>query len=173
MGLSEGFETLIRTVLAAMIFFATAYRVVTALFEREIGGFGGLVLLGGLFALVTAAITNLNSSWYFLYLLAMFVWLAVAFVLPAIVMERERTKMLREDLEKALQGVAFDPLNVAAYCVLADTYRKMGNLDLAIENYQKALELQPTLKREKQRLAAALDEKAALQPRKKKTQAKQ
>jgi len=162
MDFAQGFEIFFRIIVAVSIFAATGYRVITALFEREVGDLGGIILLGGLLGLTAMAITHLDSQYFFFFLLGMFIWLGLAFLLPAAFMERERQRMIREDLTRAQQGIDFDPNNVAAYCMLADTYRKMGELDLAIANYRKALELQPTLKRERQRLESALRDKAEL-----------
>jgi hypothetical protein len=169
MDFSVGFETLVKMIVVGLIFFATGYRVVTALFEREISASGGLILIGGLIGLAAGAVSSIDnesSLLFFLSLVGMFAWLGAALVIPEIFLERERKKMLNEDLTRSLQGIAFDPNNVAAYCMLADTYRKMGKLDLAIENYRKALELDPTLKREKLRLESSLRDLAALQSRK-------
>ena len=53
-----------------------------------------------------------------------------------------------EDIAKYTAAMDFDPKNVAAQSLLADTYRRMGRVELALEEYKAAVRLDPSLRPE-------------------------
>ena len=152
--------TVMSWAIVALVCGGAAYWILSAAFEKELAAWEALALIFGLIAFAGVAIRLSKTGWFFPFLGIIGIIAVVIIYLPPLLSDKKRREMWCDDIIKYRQALDFDPLNVAAYSFLGDAYLKLGDIDQAIENYRKAIELDPKLIEEKQKLAHALQDKA-------------
>jgi tetratricopeptide (TPR) repeat protein len=149
--------------LVAAICFGIGWRLLAALFEKELALWEAMVLFSCLFAFAGLAIRLAESNLFYPFLLLAGLVIAAVRYYPQILEEKRRRSIIAEDLQRCRQALDFDPLNVAAYSLMGDIYMRLGELDEAIANYRKAIELDPKASAEQDKLDGAMREKAMLE----------
>jgi tetratricopeptide (TPR) repeat protein len=152
--------TVLGWAIVALVCGGAAYWLVSAAFEKELAAWEALIGIIGIIAFAGVAIKLSKTIWFLPFLGIIGVAAALITFLPPLLSDKKRREMWIKDLAKYRHALDFDPKNVAAYSFLGDTYTKLGDYDQAVENYRKALELDPTLVEEKQKLAFAMQDKA-------------
>jgi len=149
-------------IICAGVSFAGAFWIISCWFDRKLSGRESVLLLVGLLAVECLAMAMPGAG--LLVLAAAVVGGAVLIRMLAGRAERRLASSFeQEDIAKYREAMELDPKNVAAHSLLADTYRRRGELELAIQEYQAALGLDPSLRQERywvQQLEAQLDERA-------------
>jgi Flp pilus assembly protein TadB len=148
--LAEAFFLVFQMAICAVIAFAGGYMILSAVFARQISGREAFLLVAGLFVLMFICVKMmLYGGPGILVLLVVVAGTAALFTVLARTADRRLTKGLDDEetgrYERALE---IDPDNVAAHALLADTYRRRGELERAIEEYEAALRLEPSLREE-------------------------
>ena len=162
-GLPIALAMIFKWALVAAVCFGIGWRLLTALFEKELALWEAMVLFSCLFAFAGMAIRLSESALFFPFLLLTGILIAGLRYYPQILEERRRHGIIAEDLQRCRQALDFDPLNVAAYSLMGDIYMRLGDYDEAIANYRKAVELDPKASAEQDKLEGALREKAVLE----------
>jgi len=160
----------LKLVICALISFAGAFLILSSWFDRKISGVEALLLALGLliveFIGVSLSFHGESGIWFLLLIVSGVP--ALFWGLARRADRRLRDSMVAEDIASYQAAIDFDPKNVAAHSLLADTYRHMEELERAIEEYRAALALDPTLKPERywvQRLEAELERRASKEMR--------
>jgi len=139
----EGGVLLLKWLLAIAVGGALILRTVHALFEREIEVWQGLVALSVGIGLIVMAVSLALSPWYFPSL-ALTVLVVVIAYLGSIIETRIRwRRLLAEEEARYLEAIRFDDKNAAAHGYLASAYRQQGRLQEALDEYQRAIALDP------------------------------
>ncbi|MCJ7821938.1 MAG: tetratricopeptide repeat protein, partial [Armatimonadetes bacterium] len=144
------FFLVFQMVICAVIAFAGGYMILSAAFERKISGREAFLLVAGLFVLIFVCVKMmLFGGPGILVLLVVVAGTAALFSVLARTADWRLTKGLdSEEIGRYERALEIDPDNVAAHALLADTYRRRGELDRAIEEYEAALRLEPSLREE-------------------------
>lgn len=140
-----------RIVVCALVSFVGAVLILSAWFDRKISGIEATILLLGLFALQFFAVSlSLQGGPGIIVLIAAIFGVPAIFCLLAKRSDRRMTDSFeQEDIARYRAAMDLDPRNVAAHSLLADTYRRLGKLERAIEEYRAALQLDPKLRTER------------------------
>lgn len=149
--IGEALVITLRVLVCTIAGFVGAFWVLSALLDRKLSGREAALIAVGLLALILWAVALAFRGWLgpllisatilVLYLLGR---LLVAFSTAQL----ERT-LEEEDIRRYRAALAFDPRNVAAHSLLAETYRRAGQLEAAIAEYRAALQLDPSLREER------------------------
>lgn len=145
--------------IASAIAFAGAFSILSAWFDRKITGQEATLLVVGLLGVLVAAI---RAPEFGVLGLAAVVCGAVG-VCYALGKRADRglsRSLDEEDIAKYQAALDIDPKNVAAHSLMADTYRRMGRVEHALEEYKAAVRLDPSLQPERywiRHLEAELD----------------
>jgi tetratricopeptide (TPR) repeat protein len=110
--------------------------------------------------LLAVAIQLMPTIFYYPFLLGLVGLAYLISYIPQVRSARARRNLWEDDLLRFQRAIDFDPKNVAAYSFMGDTYLKLDDLDNAIESWHKALELQPSLKPEQEKIRKAMREKS-------------
>ena len=147
---ADAFLLVFQMAICAVIAFAGGYMILSAAFERKISGREAFLLVAGLFVLMFVCVKMmLYGGPGILLLLLVVAGTGVLFRLLARTADRRLTKgMDDEEIGRYERALEIDPDNTAAHALLADAYRHRGELKRAIEEYEAALRLEPSLKQE-------------------------
>ena len=147
---ADAFLLVFQMAICAVIAFAGGYMILSAAFERKISGREAFLLVAGLFVLIFVCVKMmLYGGPGILLLLLVVAGVGVLFRLLARTADRRLTKgMDDEEIGRYERALEIDADNTAAHALLADTYRRRGELERAIEEYEAALRLEPSLKEE-------------------------
>jgi len=167
------FVLVFQMVICAAIGFAGGYMILSALFARKISGREAFLLTMGLFAVLFFSVSMmLRGGPGMLVLLVVVAGTACLFHALARAGDRRIAKgLVDEEIARYKEALEIDPDNTAAHSLLGDTYRRLGQLERAIEAYEAALRLEPSLRAERywlERLKSELErreEKELLCPR--------
>ncbi len=157
---SQLLAVLLKCAVALAIGAWVGYRLLDAWHDRQLSGPEIGLLAFVLLALLTLAIKLSSSPWFFPVIGGLVALWGGAALLHRWAETRQRRKMLEADLRRFQEVLDFDPSNTAGYSFMAETYKKMGNLEKAIEYYRKALALEPGLAEETVKLARVVLERA-------------
>ena len=151
MNFGVAFSLVLRMVICAAISFAGGYMILSALFARKITGREAFLLTSGLLVLSFVCVSMaLRGGPGIILLLLAVAGAALVFRLLAWAAERRITKgIVEEEIANYQHAMEVDPKNTAAHSLLADTYRELGQLESAIEEYQAALSLDSSLRQER------------------------
>jgi tetratricopeptide (TPR) repeat protein len=131
--------------------FVPVFWVLSAWFERKLRGREALLLLSALMVVLYAAIATVmqgNPMGMLFPLLALVLGLIASQLLQRA--DRRRFASFDEqDIARYREALEIDPKNVAAHSLLAETYRRLGQTELAIAEYEAALRLDASLKEER------------------------
>jgi len=135
----------------AVTAFLAGYWILSGWFDRRIRGTEAVLLLCGLLVLMCVTVSMVARGGpgapVMILAVAGFALLGRALVRRA---DRRLADAIdREEIAKYEKGLAADPNNVAAHSLLADTYRRLHDHARAIEKYEAALRLDPSLKEER------------------------
>ena len=149
-GFADAFFLVFQMAICAVIAFAGGYMILSAVFARQISGREAFLLVAGLFVLMFICVKMmLYGGPGILLLLLVVAGTAALFHVLARTADRRLTKgMDDEEIGRYERALEIDPDNVAAHALLADTYRRRGELERAIEEYEAALRLEPSLREE-------------------------
>jgi Flp pilus assembly protein TadB len=136
--------------ICAVIAFAGGYMILSAAFERKISGREAFLLIAGLFVLMFVCVKMMlyGGPGILLLLLVVAGTAALFHVLARTADRRLRKGLDDEEIGQYEHALEIDPDNTAAHALLADTYRRRGELERAIEEYEAALRLEPSLRQE-------------------------
>ena len=159
---AAAFAVVAELVICALISFAGGYWTLSAWFDRKITGREALLLTGGLLAVQFFAVSlALRGGPGIILLFGVVFGAAVLFRGLAWRAERRLGERLdEEEIAKYQQALELEPDNPYAHSLLADTYRRMGRIELAVTEYEVALRLNPSLREERywlERLRKELD----------------
>jgi len=145
------FSLVLSMAICAAIGFAGGHMILSALFARKITGREAFLLASGLLVLLFLCVSMaLRGGPGVILLLLAVAGAALAFRLLALAADRRLTKgIVEEEIAKYQHAMEVDPSNTAAHSLLADTYRRIGQLEPAIEEYQAALSLDSSLRQER------------------------
>ena len=147
--------------LVAAVCFGAGYYIFVAWLDRMLAGWEVMVLIGALVGFAGLTIRLSETGWFYvLLLLAVSAWAITVYVIPEAIAKRHGKTFLDHDMRAYQKALDFDPNNIAAYVALGDAYLKQGDVDQAIVEYEKALELDPKLIVERGKLEHAKREKA-------------
>jgi len=141
--------------LVALICGAAVMRIFSAVAEKELSLWEAAIIMIGILLFASIAI-KLSKTVFFLPFLALMG--VIAIVVPqslAVMNRRRKQRLIERNIQRYQHALNFDPKNVAAHSYLGDTYMKLAQFNLAIEHYEKALELDPKLSVEKHKLERA------------------
>jgi len=131
--------------------FVGVYWVLSAWFERKVRGREAVLLLAVLvFVLYLSIATTMHGSP--VGMLFPIVVLVLALIASQLLQWADRRQFQAfddEDIARYQEALEIDPRNVAAHTFLAETYRRRGQPELAILEYEAALQLDPSLKEER------------------------
>lgn len=118
-----------------------------------------LLALASLFGLASI----LRGGWGFLGILA-FIYCALLAVAcwQYIDWRRREKQRLLEDVARYREAIARDPGNAAAHSFLGESHLKLGNFDDATAALERALELDPKSKRDKELLRQARERRSEI-----------
>ena len=148
---SQAFVMVFLMSVCAVTAFVAAYWIMSGWFDRRIRGTEAAALLSGLLVLMCVTVSMVARGGpgapIMIVAVAGFALLGRALVRRA---DRRLADAIdREDIAKYQDGLAADPKNVAAHSLLADTYRRLEDYARAIEEYEAAIRLDPSLKEER------------------------
>jgi len=147
-------------VVCAIAAFVAAHWIISAWFDRKIRGTEAALLLCGLLGLMCVTISMVTRGAPGAPIMVIAV-LGFGLLGRALVRRADRRladAIDREEIAKYREGLAVDPKNVAAHSLLADTYRRLHDHARAIEEYEAAIRLDPSLKEERVWLERSRDE---------------
>lgn len=131
--------------------FVGVFWVLSAWFERKVRGREAVLLLSALVIVLYASIATTMSGNPVGMLFPI-----VALIFGPIVSQllqwadRRRFEAFdEEDIARYREALEIDPKNVAAHSLLAETFRRKGQAESAITEYEAALQLDPSLKEER------------------------
>jgi len=147
---ADAFLLVFQMAICAAIAFAGGYMILSAVFARQISGREAFLLVAGLFVLMFICVKMmLYGGPGILLLLLVVAGTAAFFRLLARTADRRLTKgMDDEEIGRYEHALEIDPDNTAAHALLGDTYRRRGEPERAIEQYEAALRLEPSLRQE-------------------------
>lgn len=151
----------LKMAICAVIAFAGGYLIISGFAARKISGREALVLAVGLCVLLFVCVAlTLRGGAGILILFAAVGGSALLFAVLARLADRRVARgLFDEEMDRYMQALELDPENVAAHSLLADAYRRMGKLEKAVEEYEEAVRLDPSLREERywlERLRAKL-----------------
>jgi len=156
---AQGATLLMKWILAAGVGYLPIRAIIGGWIDGRLAAWEAMLLLTGVIGLLGAAVACNNTFLYFFILLLIgAIWLAGHLAEQKFVKKLD-DGMLADDLIRYQEAIARDPKNAAAYFFLAETYRKQGRWEAAIEQYEKSLEVDPNQKRVEQRLREVSEEK--------------
>ncbi len=140
-----------KLVICALVSFAGGYWILSAWFDRKITGREALLLTAGLFVLQFLAVSlALRGGPGMILLFGAVFGAAVLFRGLARRAERKLGEKLdEEEIARYQQALELEPDNPYAHSLLADTYRRIGRLELAVTEYEVAVRLNPSLREER------------------------
>ena len=142
---------IIKIAICAVIAFAGGFWILSAWFDRKLAGREALILAAGLLAAMFFSVSlAMRGGPGVLVLLGVVVGSAWLFRTLA----RRAEAKLKDNLDEAeiakyQEAVRTHPGNPHAHSLLGDTYRQIGDLELAIEQYQAAVTIDSSLKQER------------------------
>jgi len=142
--------------------FVGVFWALSAWFDRRLRGYEAALLVSGMMVLMCIAVvmTMKGSAAGILLLVGALACGLVGRVVLEWMDQRHSRLLDEEDVAKYREALAVDPNNVAAHSLLAEIYRQRGNVETAMEEYEAALRLDPSLKPERywlERLRSELD----------------
>ncbi len=150
MPFGEAFLMALKMIVCSGICFTGAFWILANWFDRRISGREGVLLLAALAALMSYATSLTFRGGPGIIILAAVVFGGAAGLrLLAGRAERRLTSQLDEDeIAKYRQAIEDYPENPYAHSLLADVYRRLGRRELALAEYQAALDIDPSLRQE-------------------------
>jgi tetratricopeptide (TPR) repeat protein len=151
MPFGEAFLLAFKMVICCVISFAGAYWILAAWFDRRVSGREAILLLLGLVALMFFAISLVFKGGPGILVLAAVVFGGAALLrLLSRHAEGKLVARLNEDeIAKYQQAIEDYPENPYAHSLLADVYRRLGRRELAMAEYEAALNIDPSLRQER------------------------
>lgn len=142
---------ILKMAICAVIAFAGGWWILSAWFDRRLTGLEVLLLTAGLLAIMVFSVPlAMSGGPGVLVLLGVVVGSGWLFRTLARRAEAKLTERLDEkEIAKYQEAVRTHPGNPHAHSLLGDTYRHIGDLELAIEQYQAAVTIDPSLKQER------------------------
>lgn len=140
-----------KMVVCAVIAFFGSYWILSAWFDRRISGREAILLALGLLVLTFFGVSLAVRSGSGILLLAAAVF-GTALTLRQLARGAERRigeSLDMAEVAKYQEAVANYPDNPHAHSLLADTYRGMDEIELALQEYEAALEIDASLKQER------------------------
>ncbi len=140
-----------KLVICAIIASAGALGILSAWSDRKLYAWEAVLLAVGLIILMlhSVPLAMENGSGILILLAAV---AGMALVLRGISARAERRLgkgLDEEDVSRYREVVEQHPDNPHAHSLLADTYRRIGEFDLAADEYEAALRIDPSLKQER------------------------
>ncbi len=135
----------------AAIGFAGGYMILSALFARKISGREAFLLTVGLLVVLFFSVSMMLRGGPGILLLLVLVG-GAALLLRALARAADRRiakGLVEEEIAKYKEALEIDPDNAAAHSLLGDTYRQLGRIESAVEEYEAALGLDPSLRGER------------------------
>lgn len=166
MPFGEAFLIAFKIVVCALIGFAGGYWILSALFDRLISLREAVMLGVGLFFLMFFSISHMLRGGPGLPILFVGVF-GPALLLRALGRHADRRISARLDeaeIAKYRTAIEDYPDNPHAHSLLADVYRRLGKREQAAQEYEVALELDPSLKQERywlEKMRTEIEEAAA------------
>jgi tetratricopeptide (TPR) repeat protein len=151
MPFGEAFAAGLKIVIAALIGFAGGFWILSALFDRRISAREAVALAAGLFFVIFFSVSLMLRGGPGLLFLAAVVFGSALFVreLGRLADRKMAAGLDRAEIAECREAVRLHPDNPHAHSLLADVYRRVGNHQLAAEEYEAALELDASLKQER------------------------
>ncbi len=146
------FALVLRLILCVTIVFGGGYWIIASWFDRRLLPGEAVLLLVGLvvFMFLSLPLALQAGTGTFVLLLALVLGVLLFFRYYAQVLNARALKQMDDaDIASYRQALELDPHNVAAHSLLAKLYRKRGQLDLALQEYEAALKLDPSLQEER------------------------
>jgi len=142
---------IIKMVICAVIAFAGGLWILGAWFDQRLAGREALLLAAGLLAAMFFSVRMaMRGGPGVLLLLGVVVGSALLFRTLARLADAKLKESLDEaEIAKFQEAVRTHPGNPHAHSLLGDTYRQIGDPELAIEQYQAAVTIEPSLKQER------------------------
>jgi len=140
-----------KMVVCAVIAFFGGYWILSVWFDRKISGREAVLLALGLLVLTFFGVSLALQSGSGILLLALAVF-GAALMLRQLARGAERRigeRLDQAEVAKYQEAVASYPDNPHAHSLLADTYRRVGETELALQEYEAALEIDRSLKQER------------------------
>jgi tetratricopeptide (TPR) repeat protein len=134
------------------IAFGGTYWVLAAWFDHRLSGVEAAVLLASLlvFDVIGIRLTLLSGIVSFLLLMLLIAVVVVSGLCYLKRMNRRQHEQFdAADIATYLKALDLDPKNAAAHSFLAKIYRRQGKLELALQEYQAAVQLEPSLQEER------------------------
>jgi tetratricopeptide (TPR) repeat protein len=149
--LADAMVMVLKLVVCAVVSFVGAYWILSAWFDRRIAGREALVLATGLAVLQFYAVSlALHGGAGILLLLGTVGGVGMLMrQLSRRSADRVSDHLDEEEVAKYLAVIDREPGNAVAHSLLGDTYRRIGRLELAVEEYQEAVRLDPSLREER------------------------
>lgn len=150
-GLPTAIIIVVRVAICAIVAFFGGYWIMSGLFSRQISGGEAVLLVSGLLAVLFFAISLAIHGWLGI-LLILAVLFGMALMFRGLAQRADRglaARLDEEEIAKYRAALEVDPDNVAAHSLMGDTYRRIGQLEQAIEEYEAALSLDPSLRQER------------------------
>jgi tetratricopeptide (TPR) repeat protein len=140
-----------KMVICAIIASAGALGILSAWFDRRLLTWEALLLAAGLIVLMfhSVPLAMESGSGILILLVAVAGMALVLRGLSGRVEQRLGKGMDEEDVGRYRAVVEQHPENPHAHSLLADTYRRVGELELAAREYEEALRIDPSLKQER------------------------
>jgi len=147
----EAFILVFTIVICAAIAFAGGIWILSGWFDRRLSGREAVLLALGLFALMFYSVSlALRGGPGILILFAVVFGTALLLRGLARYADRSIAKQLDDaDIAKYTEAIETYPENPHAHSLLADVYRRLGEHDLAAQEYEAALRIDPSLKEER------------------------
>jgi predicted nucleic acid-binding Zn ribbon protein len=160
--LPEALAIAVRLMICAVVSFFGGFWIVSAWLDRKISGREAALLLVGLFPLILLLVSlSFRGPLGILVAVVVIFGGAALIRVLGIIADRSMAQHVEErDIAKYKRALDIDPKNVGAHSLLGDVYRRTGELEQAIEHYQGAVNLDPSLKEERywiERLEAELE----------------
>ena len=134
---------LLKWILAAGVGYFPLRAIIGSWIDGRLVMWEATVLLIGLVAMLGAAVACSSIFLYFFILLLIgAIWWAAHLTEQKLVNKLD-DDMLAKDVVRYQETIARDPKNAAAYYFLAETYRRQGRWEEAVEQYEKSLEVDP------------------------------
>lgn len=118
-----------------------AVRVVGMYLEQQISGFELLLYCSVLFGFVIGIVKTWGSSTSWLLGLMYVALCALYPIWEQVINKRTLRRLDDEEIERCEKALVFDPKNASAMAKLGDIYYGRGDLERAIDYYERSLEL--------------------------------
>ena len=142
----------LRAAICSFLAFGAAYWIITSWIDRRLSAVEAMTLLSAVVVVTIFLVAYVvqNSMAILIVLLLVVGSLVYAMTLYSRAADRRLHQHFdEEDIKKYLAALEFDPKNVAAHSLLADTYRRQGRLEEALAEYREAVRLSPDLQHER------------------------